>query len=339
MVDFTRKRLQSLLDSFRGKRILVLGDLMLDRYFWGAVTRISPEAPVPVVEIEEESSRLGGASNVGNNIASLNAIPILVGVIGNDNTGKELLSIMRGNGYITDGVVVDPTRPTTVKTRVIAHDQHVVRTDRESRVDINREVQEKLVDILRRYLPEVDAVLIEDYNKGLLTQELIEEVIEIAHQKEKIITVDPKFNHFFDFNDVTVFKPNRKEIEEALGKRLRTVEAITEAGHMIQAKLHCQCMVITLGEQGMALFEEDGQVSFLPTKARQVHDVSGAGDTVISTLTLSLVSGADFREACTLANYAAGIVCGQVGIVPISRKKLEEEFNHRVFKKPMGGES
>ncbi|OQX57516.1 D-glycero-beta-D-manno-heptose-7-phosphate kinase [candidate division KSB1 bacterium 4484_219] len=331
MVNFSKKRLQSLLDSFRGKKILVLGDLMLDRYLWGTVTHISPEAPVPVVEIEEESIRLGGAANVGNNVASLKAIPILVGVIGNDNSGRTLLSIMKENGYLTEGIIVDSTRPTTVKTRVIAHNQHVVRTDRESREDIGEEIQEKIFDILKRYLEQVDAILIEDYNKGLLVQGLIEEVIKVARQKGKIITVDPKFDHFFDFKNVTVFKPNRKEIEAALGKRLRTLEDITRAGHLIQEKLHCRCVVITLGEQGMALFEEDGQVNFLPTKARQVHDVSGAGDTVISTLTLSLVCGANFREACTLANYAAGIVCGQVGIVPITREKLEEEFNNHVF--------
>jgi len=334
MVEFTKERLLQLLEGFRRKKILILGDLMLDRYLWGRVTRISPEAPVPIVEIESESSRLGGAANVGSNIAALGAVPLLVGVIGKDNSGGEILSIMREQGFPTEGVMVDDSRPTTVKTRVIAHNQHVVRTDRESRRDIPRGLQERILHFMEERMGEADALIIQDYNKGVVTGDLIPQVIQLARQGGKIVAVDPKFDHFFDFKHATVFKPNRKEVEVALGTRLDSVETLRKVGEQLLKRLESQCLVITLGEDGMAVFESDGQMTRVPTRARRVHDVSGAGDTVISTLALSLVAGATFKEAATLANYAAGIVCGEVGVVPITSQKILDEFNNYVWAKP-----
>lgn len=325
----TAHRLKEILDKLTGKRIAVVGDLMVDRYYWGSVARISPEAPVPVVEVESESTRLGGAANVANNIASLGGIPLLVGVIGNDTGGQILKKLMQENGFPVDGVVVDNERPTTVKTRVIAHHQHVVRIDQEVKEDISESLQQKILDTLQNTIDAVDAVILEDYNKGVIVRSLIPELVSLARSKNKIITVDPKFNNFFEYKRVTVFKPNRKETEEALGCRLTDRDAVEQAGRKLIERLEADSVLLTLGERGMSLFERTGEVIHVPTRARHVADVSGAGDTVIATLTMALAAGADVREASSLANFAGGVVCGEVGIVPIERKALfDAVMNH-----------
>lgn len=324
MVIISEKRLQELFTSMTGKRIAVIGDLMLDRYIWGSVSRISPEAPVPVIDMETEQARLGGAANVARNIKSLGGEPLLVGVIGADNSGKQLYDIIRENNFAPEGVVVDPSRPTTVKTRVIAHSQHVVRIDREQKADISYTIQKKIIDVLRLNINSIDGIIIEDYNKGVVVKDLIRQIIALANETNKPVTVDPKFNNFFEYNTVTVFKPNRKEAEEALGIRLRTDDEIIHAGKLMMERLHAHNVLLTLGEHGMSLFEPGGEVSHVPTKARNVADVSGAGDTVISTLTMTLVGGASIKEAAALANHAGGIVCGYVGIVPINKEELRK---------------
>jgi len=291
---------------------------MLDRYFWGSVARISPEAPVPVVEVDSESNRLGGAANVANNISSLGGTPLLMGVVGQDDSGRALKTIVADNGFPGDGILIDPSRPTTVKTRVIAHHQHVVRVDRETKDDIPADMRAKILDVLRRSASSLDAIIIQDYNKGVVTKELIHELVEFARQQNVIITVDPKFNNFFEYKNVTVFKPNRKETEEALGVRLGDQASIDRAGRALVERLKAEHVLLTLGERGMSLFDSDGAVTHVPTSARQVADVSGAGDTVISTLTMALAAGASIKEAAMLANVAGGVVCGEVGIVPIT---------------------
>jgi len=324
MIFFTPEKLHARLAAMKSKRIAVLGDFMLDRYLWGSVTRISPEAPVPVVEIDTETEHLGGAANVANNIAGLGALPFPIGVIGKDGSGERLLELVENANFPSEGLLVDDSRPTTIKTRVIAHDQHVVRTDRESRRELTPEMQEKLLHHLERILPKLDAVLIEDYNKGVIAQPFLSRVIELARSRRCPITVDPKFNHFFEYRGVTVFKPNRKETEEVLGMKFTATGDIDRAGEILLQRLHCENVLITLGERGMALFSENGDKHLIPTRAQRVHDVSGAGDTVIATLTAALASGADILEAATLANYAAGIVVGEVGAVPIGKQKLIE---------------
>jgi len=324
LVALSKTRLRELSDTFVGKQIAVVGDLMLDRYFWGSVARISPEAPVPVVEVESESTRLGGAANVANNIASLGGIPVMVGVIGSDDAGRILKGIIEEQNFPTTGIVLDNSRPTTMKTRVIAHSQHVVRIDREAKNDISEEVQLKLLKALELQLDELHGIILEDYNKGVLARGLITKIIELARKKGKIVAVDPKFNNFFDYKGVTIFKPNRKETEEALGMRLMTEENIRKAGKELLNRLEAENVLLTLGERGMTLFEGNGNISSIPTAARRVADVSGAGDTVISTMTMALASGADIWESATLANIAGGIVCGEVGIVPIDKRVLFE---------------
>jgi rfaE bifunctional protein kinase chain/domain len=327
VVDISRERLSQLFNGFKGKRIAVIGDLMLDRYYWGAVSRISPEAPVPVVEVASQSTRLGGAANVANNIASLGGMPVLIGVIGNDEGGAALKGILEESGFPSAGLITDPARPTTIKTRVIAHHQHVVRIDQEVKEDIDSGIQEQILSVLSRELPSLDAVILQDYNKGVIVKDLIGEIIRRVRAGGKIVTVDPKFHNFFEYKNVTVFKPNRKESEEALGRKLTSRDAVERAGWDMLKRLDAENLLLTLGEEGMSLFERSGSVTHVQTKAKKVADVSGAGDTVISALTVSLVAGATIREASAIANVAGGVVCGEVGIVPIDRQALLEALS------------
>ncbi|MBN1155365.1 D-glycero-beta-D-manno-heptose-7-phosphate kinase [candidate division KSB1 bacterium] len=322
MINISAARKQTIFSEFKQKRILVIGDLMLDRYLIGNVTRISPEAPVPVVEIDHEMDRLGGAANVIHNLKMLSAQAIPVGVIGDDEPGKILTAEFSELDCSTTGLIVDRTRPTSIKTRIIAHHQHVVRADRESRQYIDDDITEKLTDIIGRLIHTVDAVIIEDYNKGLLSPVLISNIIKLARRSNTIVTVDPKFENFFSYKGVTVFKPNRKEAEAALGLSLTDEDDYLEVCKRIRERLDCDNVLITLGEKGMCLLEANGDFSLITTKALEVHDVSGAGDTVISTLTLALAAGATMKEATTIANYAAGIVVSEVGVVPISFDQL-----------------
>jgi D-glycero-beta-D-manno-heptose-7-phosphate kinase len=323
MVAISERRLNSFFECFKNKKILVIGDLMLDRYIEGTVNRISPEAPVPVVEVKTEFTRMGGAANVAYNLFSLKAIPILIGIVGEDDTGKLLTGLMHNLNLPTEHLLKSKQRPTVVKTRIIANDQHIVRTDRESKLPLEKELVEKVIKAVEKTIDQTDALIIQDYNKGLLTTDIITRIIKIAKTHQKIITVDPKFNNFFQYNSVALFKPNRKETEQALGIRIDSIKDVENSCKLLLDRLNCESVLITLGEEGMCLVESNGDVFRVPTKARKVHDVSGAGDTVISMLTLALSCGADIKEATTLANYAAGSVCGEVGVVPITPDKLK----------------
>jgi D-glycero-beta-D-manno-heptose-7-phosphate kinase len=330
------ERFETVFGAFQGKRIAVLGDLMLDRYYWGSVARLSPEAPVPVVEVESEASRLGGAANVAHNIASLGGIPLMFGIVGRDDAGLLFRTLARGAGFSEEGILDDPSRPTTCKTRVIAHHQHVVRIDQESKNDVNGNVAEQILRRLENRISSIDAIILEDYNKGVLVSPLIHEVIELARRHHVIVAVDPKFDNFFEYDHVTVFKPNRKEAEEALGIRIHSPAGIENAGREIMKRLNAENVLLTLGDEGMSLFRCSGEVLHIGTKAWSVADVSGAGDTVIATLTIALTGGASMVEASTLANYAGGIVCAEVGIVPVKpdalRKAILKDFAESTVK-------
>jgi len=322
LVVFKKQRLDEIFQNFNNKRIFVIGDLMLDVYIWGKVGRISPEAPVPIVEVQEESYRFGGAANVGMNVKSLGGIPVLVGVIGYDKEGTVIDALMEENDLEKDGIFYDENRPTTVKTRIIAHSQHVVRVDKEDKKDISEEMENKILQFLQQRKNEIDGIILEDYNKGVLTKNLIRQVIDFANQNKILITVDPKFDNFFEYQNVTVFKPNRKETEDALGIKLDSEEKVFEAGRRLKEKLNPEYLLLTRGEKGMTLFSKNGDVHTIPTRARKVADVSGAGDTVIATITMALAAGAEIEEAATIANRAAGLVCEEVGVVPINRELL-----------------
>ncbi|MCX6174425.1 MAG: D-glycero-beta-D-manno-heptose-7-phosphate kinase [Ignavibacteriales bacterium] len=322
MMNVSFKKLNSLKNNFSGKRVAVIGDLMLDCYFWGGVSRVSPEAPVPVVEVDEEFFRFGGAMNVAYNILKLGGIPFPIGVIGDDNEGKIIRKLMKDSGITDKGIVIDPKRPTTAKTRVIADKQHIVRIDKEKTAAISPSTEKKILGLLRKELKKLDAIILQDYNKGVLTGNLITQIIKLAESANIIVTVDPKFMNFFSYKNVTVFKPNRKETEDVFGIRIKTEEDITKAGFRLLEQLNCKYVLLTLGEKGIALFEKGKLERRVSTIARKVSDVSGAGDTVISTLTMALSAGAEIFDAAYLANYAGGLVCQEVGIVPIELNTL-----------------
>ncbi len=322
MIKISEKRLKELKKNFQGKRIAIIGDMMLDIYYWGDVKRISPEAPVPVLEVEDEMFRFGGAANCALNIAKLGGQPEPVGVIGYDNFGAIFNSLLAEANIPCHGIFEDDQRPTTAKTRVIADSQHIVRIDKESKTTINASMQKKILDYLKSIIKSVDGIILQDYNKGVLSESLIKQIIKLANKNKKLITVDPKFNNFFSYKNVTVFKPNRKEAEDVLGMKIKTDSDITYAGNELLKRLDAKNILLTLGEGGIAVFEKGKPEKRMPTKARKVADVSGAGDTVISTLTISLAAGANIIEASYLANYAGGIVCEEVGIVPIELDKL-----------------
>ncbi len=322
MVNISTHRLDELKNNFAGKKIAVIGDMMLDCYFWGEVKRISPEAPVPVVEVGDEFYRFGGAANVALNVLKLGGIPFPIGIIGKDNDGIIFTSLVNENKIHSDGIFTDETRPTTAKTRVIAHNQHVVRIDKESKDYINEDMRKKIFSYLESHVKKIDGIILQDYNKGVLTPELIDKIIHLANKNDILITVDPKFNNFFAYKNVTVFKPNRKEAEDVLGMKIKISSDISSAGKKILERLNAKNVLLTLGEEGIAVFEKDNPEKRMPTKAIKVADVSGAGDTVISTLAMALAANANILEACYLANFAAGIVCGEVGIVPIEIERL-----------------
>jgi rfaE bifunctional protein kinase chain/domain len=322
VIHISKKRIHHLFDSFSDCRLMVIGDLMLDRYIWGKVSRISPEAPVPVVEVESETNHFGGAANVAMNVAALGASVFSVGVIGQDASGETLKALFQKNGFDKQGVIVDPDRPTTVKTRIIADCQHVVRTDREHTAPVKEAVANQVMQLLHERGTEFQGIILEDYEKGLFSPALIRQIIHYANSHDLMTFVDPKYAHFFEYQHVTLFKPNRKEVSACLSNPLKTESDLINAAEQLFARLSCQAVLITLGEQGMMLFEPGKSVRHVPTRAVKVHDVSGAGDTVISVMAVAMASGASLPEAATLANHAAGIVCGEVGIVPIERKIL-----------------
>ena len=326
MKNISIRRFKSLVNGIKGKKIAIIGDVMVDRYFLGKVARISPEAPVPVVDIEQEFSLFGGAANVGNNIKSLGGEPFLIGIVGDDNTGSFFIELLKSNQFDSGGIVIDKSRPTTIKTRIIADNQHVVRTDRESRDEINKKIENKIIAVLEERINEFDGIILEDYNKGVMKKGIIHKTISLANSNDIPVTIDPKFNNFFEYKKATVFKPNQREVESKLGITFSDESKLIDAGKKLINKLDCKNVLITRGENGMTLFKNNGEVIHVQTRAKEIHDVSGAGDTVIATLTSIIVAGGDIEEAASIANYAAGIVCGEVGVVPIDIDKLKKNF-------------
>ncbi len=303
-------------------KILVIGDLMLDRFIWGSVSRISPEAPVPVVEIRTETTCLGGAANVAANIKSLGATPIPLGVVGRDSEGRNLREILKTLGTPVSGLMDDPSRSTTVKTRIIAQHQQVCRTDREDRLPLSPALHRKVVDRFRSHLPRVDAVVISDYAKGLITPQFLKEILPAAKSVGKIVCVDPKLKNLAVYQPATVITPNTLEAERSAGITISNRRDLQRAGRKILRETRIQHLLITRGEQGMALFEGADQVKYIPTVAREVFDVTGAGDTVISTLALGLVAGLSILEAAIISNIAAGIVVGKLGTASVTPDEL-----------------
>jgi D-glycero-beta-D-manno-heptose-7-phosphate kinase len=310
------------IQRFQNKRILVFGDMMLDRFIYGSVSRISPEAPVPVVEIKSETTCLGGAANVAANISSLGGIPVPLGVAGDDYEGNRLREKFRALGSPVGGLIADTNRPTSVKTRIIAHHQQICRTDREDRAPLSMAIQLRIVEKFITILPSVDAIIVSDYAKGLLSQPLLKRILPLAKAARKIVCVDPKAKDFSIYKPATIITPNVAEAERASGIIISSHRDLLRAGRKILQDSRIKHLLITRGEEGMALFEDHSSVTNIPTIAQEVFDVTGAGDTVISTLALSLIAELPILEAAILSNIAAGIVVGKLGTASASPEEL-----------------
>ncbi len=301
---------------------MVLGDLMLDHYLWGRVERISPEAPVPVVEIERESSSLGGAGNVAANLKALGAEPVLVGTVGADGRAQQLLDAFAERGVATGAIVRDSTRPTTIKTRIIAQSQQVVRADWESRADVTGEALVAMLETITREMPRCEGLIVSDYGKGVITRASLEHAIGLAKSQGIPIAVDPKESHIDAYQGVSILTPNQHEASWVMGRRVTDEASLMAVGWGLQKRLDAECALVTRGPEGMSLFEKSGRYTHLPTVAREVYDVTGAGDTVVSVVALALAAGADYPEACYLANHAAGVVIREVGTATCSPQAL-----------------
>ncbi|KAA3617411.1 MAG: D-glycero-beta-D-manno-heptose-7-phosphate kinase [Calditrichaeota bacterium] len=321
-MKISENRGREIIESFQGKKILVIGDIMIDEYLTGKVTRISPEAPVPVVEIDHEILCFGGAANVALNIKSLGCEPLLVGLVGKDRMAENFASLMSENHLNTKGLVESTSRPTTVKTRIIGDNQHIARVDKETINAANKKEELGLKQRIEFLITQADAVILQDYNKGVLTKELISYAIDLCIKYKLHVSVDPKFTNFKSYKNTTIFKPNIIEAQQAVAKNFENDEEVEEAGFELLNMLNAESVLLTRGKKGLSLFEKNNTVTHIPTQARKVADVSGAGDTVISTVTCSSIGGATKQEAAVLANIAAGIVVEEVGIVPIKKENL-----------------
>lgn len=311
-----RNRFVRIVQKFKTKKVLVLGDLMLDRYIWGAVSRISPEAPVPVVEVQKDSLCLGGAGNVAQNVHSLGATALLTGVVGNDPEGRWI----REHTSACRGIFLDRSRPTTVKTRIIAHHQQVVRVDLEKKGTLSAGTEKNILDYIRS--ENYDGLLISDYNKGIVNPPLMAKALELAQKRRVPVFVDPKVPHFRLFSPVTLVAPNHFEAEKIVGHDCRKDDEVEIAGKEILSLISSRYLIIKRGEQGMAVFEQGKKPIHIPTVAREVFDVTGAGDTVIAAASLALLCGATIREAALIANAAAGIVVGKIGTAAATPREL-----------------
>ncbi len=319
-------RLNDLLGGFSGRRIAILGDAMLDRYIWGDVNRISPEAPVPVVEVREETVRFGGAANVAENVAALGAAADVVGVVGTDDHGRSLLDRLTARGVGVGHLLQIEDRPTTTKTRIIAQNQQVVRADREHAFPLAGPAEELVVTAIREAVPAADVLIISDYGKGVVSERTLEAALDAARVGGTRVCVDPKESHFSRYRGVTAITPNLKEAAGAVGYAMAAHEDLLRGGWELRERLDAECVIVTRGENGMSLFLRGGEYTHLPTVAREVFDVTGAGDTVVSVLGVALAAGASMVEAAMIANHAAGVVIREIGTASITVDEIRRSF-------------
>lgn len=318
--------LTSIFEGFQNLNVLIIGDVMIDSYLWGDVTRISPEAPVPVLSSTLKEMRLGGAANVALNIRAMGANPILCSVVGNDENGKELTNLMTTSGFATDGIVLDDSRVTTVKTRIIAHNQHLLRVDEEIDTPLDSASEDLLLHRITSLLAtfNVDAIIFEDYDKGVITPRIISSVTNIANQIP--ILVDPKKRNYNDYRNITLFKPNFKEFKEGMKLDIEKGEhdLLLKAGREFIKERNIKILMVTLSEHGVFVCQEDNY-EFIPAEVRNIADVSGAGDTVISVSSLCLAAGLSANKVAKIGNIAGGLVCEKSGVVPIAKLHLLHE--------------
>ena len=323
-----RKDVESLFNMARDVRVLVVGDLMLDEYLWGKAERISPEAPVQIVEVTREDLRMGGAGNVINNLVALGCQVVACSVIGGDDNGTQLQRAFTGKGVDVSGVFEDPMRATSRKTRVVAANQQIVRIDRETREPISAEFEERIVSFINERKEEFRAILISDYAKGVLTEKMLETIISIARENKIPVVVDPKGKDFSKYSGASILTPNRREAEMAAGIPISNEEGLKEAARIILENVRLAALLITRSEKGMSLFLREGETVHIPTVAREVFDVTGAGDTVLAVLGVALACGRGYADAAQLANEAAGIVVGKIGTSTVSPAEIIAAIGH-----------
>ncbi len=318
--------IKAIFDAFEKQKVLIIGDVMIDAYIWGAVERISPEAPVPVVRATKRDYRLGGAANVALNIQALGAEPILCAVVGDDEAGSNLIKRLEEKNMSTAGIVNSPSRPTTVKTRVLSGHQHVVRVDEETDKELNSEEQTALLSKIDQLLDGVDVIVFEDYDKGVITDSLIKHVVAAANSKDIPTVVDPKKRHFLSYHGVTLFKPNLKELREGLKLDFekQDQDAIEKAVEKLIKELRCDGALITLSERGVYINYQN-ETHLIPAHMREISDVSGAGDTVISLVSIAVALKLSPFLIAALSNLGGGLVCEHVGVVPINKSELFAE--------------
>ncbi len=320
-------RIAELTKKMGNAKILILGDIMLDEYLFGQVNRISPEAPVPVVEVISDKFLLGGAANVAANIRKLGDDPLLLGVVGLDEASVKLSQLLKSKIIRSDCLINDENRQTTLKTRVMAGNQQIVRYDRENRHELNAETELKVLTKFQAVVDEISAVIISDYGKGVISLSLLEKVIKLCREKNIFVAVDPKETHFYNYKNVSVITPNHHEAGFAYGQRITTEKELLEVGNGMLEKLQAKSILITRGPDGMSLFQENKEPTHIPTFAKKVYDVTGAGDTVIATFVSSVCAGADLIEAAIIANAGAGITVGEVGTASVTPELLKKELN------------
>lgn len=330
MTNIDKSYLNKGINNFRKSMILVVGDIMLDRFIWGNVSRISPEAPVPVVEVEHETVMLGGATNVVNNLVSLGGSVMMCGVVGNDSTGKEIISRLDELNVDTGGIAIEVDRPTSVKTRIIAHDQQVVRYDREIKISLKPKTTKGILDFINEKKENLSALIVSDYGKGVISRQLMDGLKSITSDCDFPVTVDPNVKNFPLYKDVTVITPNHNQAGEIAGIQIISEEDLKKVGKKLLNNKKCKALLITRGKDGMTLFEQKGRVTHIKSITRKVYDVTGAGDTVIATLTLGIAGGLDLKSAAYLSNLAGGIVVGEIGTSTVKIDNLKELINSRI---------
>lgn len=327
MRNITRQRAAEIIEAAAHRKVVILGDVMLDEFVWGDVTRISPEAPVPVVDVRRESIHLGGAANVLANVVALGARACVVGVIGEDSAGDRLRASLKDASpqQMEDYLVVAKGRPSTTKTRIIAHNQLVVRADREQRSPVNGQVEQQILTSLKQALRDADAFVVSDYDKGVVTPRILEEILDVAYKRVPVL-VDPKIRNFAHYRPATLITPNHHEALRMTNMEEDSDDGLHKSAQAIREKLGCDAVLITRGDRGIMLLQGDTDPVFVETAAREVFDVTGAGDTVIATLATCLAAGATMFEAANLANHAAGVVVGKVGTATASATELLNTF-------------
>jgi len=317
--------LKKYIANFAGKKVLIVGDLMLDEHIWSTVSRISPEAPVPIADVKKTTHVPGGCGNVAANIAALGGTPYLIGIIGRDSSGEKLLNALKKINVSTNFIIVDDVRPTILKSRIIAASQHVVRVDREDKSVLSPALTQQITRRLKELIPRVDAVVISDYEKGLVTKTICQTIIKLAKAHKKPVAVDPKGHDYAKYAGVTIITPNLREAIVAAGIEIKDDLSLRQAGKTLLQKTKSRYVLITRGRDGMTLFDAKEAKTF-PAVPREVFDITGAGDAVIATLTLALAAGASTREAALLSNFAGSVVVGKIGTAPCFREELEESL-------------